>query len=67
MRFEKEKKGKHVKEKEFVKEIKKTHEEIKAALKKPQKEMKKYTDKNRKKTKEYKVGDKVLLNIKDLT
>jgi len=50
-----------------VKEIKKTHKEIKAALKKPQKEIKKYTDKNRKKTKEYKVGDKVLLNIKDLT
>ena len=51
---------------EFVKEIKEMHKEVKAALKKLQEEIKKYTDRNRKKVIEYKVGDRVLLSMKDL-
>jgi len=39
----------------------------KAVLKKLQEEMKKYTDRNRKEAVEYKVGDRVLLSMKDLT
>ena len=66
MDFEIRKKRKHVKVKEFVKEIKKIYKKAKAVLKKSQKEIKKYVDRNRKETVEYKVGDKVLLSIKDL-
>ena len=43
------------------------HKKAKVALKKLQKEMKKYANRNRKKSVEYKVGDRVLLSIKDLT
>jgi len=50
----------------LVKEIKEMHEETKAVLKKLQEEMKKYADKNRKEIVEYKVGDGVLLSIKNL-
>jgi len=64
--FKIRKKGKHVKAEKFVKEIKKIHKEIKAALTKLQEEIKKYIDRNRKKVVEYKVGDKVLLSTKDL-
>jgi len=53
--------------KELVKKIKKMHEKAKAALKKLQEEIKKHVDKNRKKVVEYKVRDRVLLSIKDLT
>ena len=66
MDFEIRKKRKHVKVKEFVKEIKKIYKKAKAVLKKSQKEIKKYVDRNRKETVEYKVGDKVLLSMKDL-
>ena len=55
-----------MKAKEFVKEMKKIHKEIKVTLKKLQEKMKKYTDGNRKKTVEYKVEDRVLLSTKDL-
>jgi len=54
-----------VKAEEFVKEMKNRHEEAKAALVKSQEEMKKQTDRNRKEIKEYKVGDKVLISMKD--
>jgi len=64
--FEIRKKGKHVKAEEFVKKIKEMHEEVKTALKKSQKEMTKYIDRNRKEAKEYKMGDRVLLSMKDL-
>jgi len=68
MGFEiKKKKEKHAKAEEFVKEMKKMHEEAKVALKKSQKERKKYANRNRKEIVEYKVGDRVLLNMKDLT
>ena len=62
--FEIRKKGKKVKD--FVKEIKKMYKEAKAVLKKLQKKIKRYVDRNRKETVEYKVGDKVLLSIKNL-
>ena len=65
MDFEIRKKGKHTKAEEFV-EMKKIHEEAKAALKKSQEEIKKYADKNRKEAVEYKVGDRLLLSMKDL-
>ena len=42
---------------EFVKRMKKVHEEAEAALKKTQEEMKRYADRGRKKTKEWKKGD----------
>ena len=46
--FEIGRKEKHVKAKEFVKEIKKMHETMKAVLKKLQEKIKKYIDRNRK-------------------
>ena len=65
MGFKIRKKGKHVKVEKFIKEIQKTYEET--ILKKSQEEMKKkYTNRNRKKTIEYKVGNRVLLSIKNL-
>jgi len=66
MGFEIRKKRKHVKAKEFVKKIKEIHKEVKIALIKSQKEMKIYIDRNRKEAREYKVGDRVLLSMKDL-
>ena len=50
----------------FMKRMKKTQEEARAALEKAQREMKKYTDKKRGKGEEYRVGDLVLLSTKDL-
>ena len=52
--------------KEFVKEMKKIHKGAKVVLKKSQEEMKRYVNRNRKKIVEYKVGDRILLNTKDL-
>jgi len=66
MGFEIRKKRKHVKAEEFVKKIKEMHKEVKIALIKSQKEMKIYIDRNRKEAREYKVGDRVLLSMKDL-
>ena len=51
---------------EFVKRMKKVHEEAGAALKKTQEEMKRYTDQGRKETEEWKKGDRVMLSTKDL-
>jgi len=50
----------------FVKEMKEMHEEAKVVLKKSQEEKEKYADKNTKEIVEYKVGDEVLLSIKNL-
>ena len=50
---------------EFVRKIKDRYEEVKVMLIKSQEEIKRYVDKNRKETKEYKVGDKVLISMKD--
>ena len=62
-----EKKRKHIKAKEFVKEMKEMYEKVKAVLKKSQEKMKKYTNRNRKEAVEYKVKDKMLLSTKNLT
>ena len=61
-----EKKRKHIKAKEFVKEMKEMYEKVKAVLKKSQEKMKKYTNRNREAV-EYKVKDKKLLSTKNLT
>jgi len=63
--FDIRKKEKHVKAEEFAKEMKDRHEKVKAALVKSQEKMKRYADKNRKEVEKYKVGDKVLISIKD--
>ena len=51
---------------EFVKRMKKVHEETGAALKKAQEDMKKQANRGRKETKDWKKGDRVLLSTKDL-
>jgi len=67
MGFDIRKKGKNEKAEEFVKEMKERHEEARAALVKVQEEMKKQADRSRKETEEYRVGDKVLISIKDFS
>ena len=59
-------KGKVESAMEFVKRMKKVHEEAEAALKKTQKEMKRYVDRSRKETEKWEKGDRVLLSTKDL-
>ena len=51
---------------EFMKRMKKIHEEAGVALKKTQEKMKRYTDRSRKETERQKKGDRVLLSTKDL-
>ena len=63
--FDIRKKRKHVKTKEFMKEIKNRYEETKVALVKFQEEIKRQADRNRKKVEKYKVRDKVLISTKD--
>jgi len=65
MGFDIRKKRKNKKAEEFVKEMKDRHEEAKTALIKSQEEMKRYADSNRKEVEEYRVGDKVLISMKD--
>jgi len=60
------KKGKVESATEFVKRMKKVHEEVEASLKKTQEEMKRYADKSRKETEKWEKGDRVLLSTKDL-
>jgi len=67
MGFDIRKKGKNEKAEEFVREIKERHEEARAALVKSQEEMKRQADRSRKETEEYKIGDRVLINIKDFS
>jgi len=50
----------------FMEKIRKIQEEVKAALGKAQKEMKKFADRKRGEEEEYRVGDLVLLSMKDL-
>jgi len=66
MGFEGRKKGKYVGAEKFVGRMKKIQEEAKAALKKAQEDMRKYTNRKRLDIDEYKVGDLVMLSIKDL-
>ena len=60
------KKGKVEKATEFIERMKKVYEEAGAALKKSQENMKKQADKSRKESEDWKVGDKVILSMKDL-
>ena len=46
--------------------MKKIYKKVKVVLKKLQKEIKKYMDKNRKETVKNRMGNKMLLSIKDL-
>ena len=67
MGFDIRKKGKNVKAEEFAREMKEKHEEARAALVKSQEEMKRQADRNRKETEEYRVGDRVLISMKDFS
>ena len=67
MGFDIRKRGKNEKVEEFVKEMKKRHEEAKAALVKLQEKMKRQANRNRKEAEEYRVGDKVLISTKDFS
>jgi len=66
MGFEGKRKGKYKAAGKFIEKIKKIQEEAKAALGKAQEKMKKFGDRRRGKGEEYKVGDLVLLSMKDL-
>jgi len=67
MGFDIRKKGKNEKVEEFAREMKERHEEARVALVKSQKEMKRQVDRSRKEAGEYRVGDKVLISIKDFS
>jgi len=66
MGFERRRKGKYEAAGKFIEKMKKIQEEAKVALGKAQEEMKKFGDRRQGKGEEYKVGDLVLLSIKDL-
>jgi len=66
MGFKGRKKGKYMGAEKFVEKMKEIQEEAKAALRKAQEDMRKYADRKRSDTEEYKVGDLVILSIKDL-
>ena len=66
MGFEGRRKGKYEVAGKFIEKMKKIQEEAKAVLGKAQEEMKKFGDRRQGKEEEYKVGDLVLLSIKDL-
>ena len=51
---------------EFVKRMKKVHEEAGAMLKKVQEDMKRQADREKKETEDWKKGDRVMLSTKDL-
>ena len=67
MGFDIRKKGKNEKAEEFVKKMKKRHEEAKAVLVKSQEEMKRQVNRSRKEAEEYRVGNKVLISTKDFS
>jgi len=65
--FDIRKQGKNEKAEEFAREMKEKHEEARAALVRSQEEMKRQADRSRKEAEEYRVGDKVLISIKDFS
>ena len=67
MGFDIRKKEKNKKTEKFVREMKQKHEEARAALVKSQEEIKRQADRNRKEAEEYRVGNKVLISIKNLS
>jgi len=66
MGFEGRRKGKYEAAGKFVEKMRKIQEEAKVVLGKAQEEMKKFADRKRGEGEEYKVGDLVLLSMKDL-
>ena len=66
MGFEGRKKRKYKVAEKFVERMKKIQEEAKAVLGKAQKEIKKFANRKWREGEEYKVGDLVLLSMKDL-
>ena len=66
MGFERRRKGKYEAAGKFVEKMRKIQEEAKVALRKAQEEMKKFADRKQGKGEEYRVGDLVLLSMKDL-
>ena len=67
MGFDVRKKGKNEKAKEFIREMKERHEEARAVLVRSQEKMKRQVNRNRKKAEEYRVGDKILISMKDFS
>jgi len=66
MGFEGRRKGKYEAAEKFIERMRKIQEKAKAALGKAQEEMKKFANRKRREEEEYRVGDLVLLSIKDL-
>jgi len=66
MGFEGRRKGKYEAVGKFMEKMRKIQEEAKVALGKAQEEMKKFADRKQEKGEEYRVGDSVLLSMKDL-
>ena len=64
--FEGRRKGKYKVVGRFLERMKKIQEEAKAVLEKTQEEMKKFANKRQREEEKYKVGDSVLLSIKNL-
>ena len=61
------KKGKNEKAEEFIREMKERYKEARAVLVRSQEKMKRQVDRNRKKAEEYRVGDKILISMKDFS
>jgi len=66
MEFERRRRGKYKAAGKFAKRIKRIQEEAKVALEKAQEEIKKFANRRRREKEEYRVGDLVLLSMKDL-
>jgi len=66
MGFEGRRKGKYEAAGKFIEKMKKIQKEAKAALGKAQEEIKKFANRRQREEKEYRVGDLVLLSMKDL-
>ena len=66
MGFELRKKGRFEEANKFVERIQEIQKKAKAALGKAQDNMKRYADRHREEAEEYRVGNLVLLSIKDL-
>ena len=66
MGFKRKRKRKFEIAEKFVERMRKIQKKAKAVLKKAQEEMKKYVDKKQSEGEEYKIGDLVLLSIKNL-
>jgi len=66
MGFEERKKGKYTGAEKFIEKIKEIQREAKATLEKAQEKMRKYMNRKRSDIEEYKVGDLVMLSMKDL-